>query len=77
MLRAMLRTMLALLLVGCGGAASTAPPQPPPPATPDPSAKRAPDFTLESTEGQPVTLSKLLQNGPVILAFFPKAFTGG
>jgi peroxiredoxin Q/BCP len=38
---------------------------------------RAPDFTLPDTDGQPVTLSKLLQRGPVILAFYPKAFTSG
>jgi peroxiredoxin Q/BCP len=38
---------------------------------------RAPDFTLPDTEGEPVTLSKLLQRGPVILAFYPKAFTPG
>ena len=38
---------------------------------------RAPDFTLPDTEGRPVTLSKLLEGGPVILAFFPKAFTSG
>ena len=29
------------------------------------------------TEGKPVTLSKLLEQGPVILAFYPKAFTSG
>jgi thioredoxin-dependent peroxiredoxin len=38
---------------------------------------RAPDFTLPDTEGQPVTLSTLLREGPVILAFYPKAFTSG
>jgi peroxiredoxin Q/BCP len=38
---------------------------------------RAPDFTLPDTEGRPVTLSKLLESGPVILAFYPKAFTPG
>jgi peroxiredoxin Q/BCP len=38
---------------------------------------RAPDFTLPDTEGKPVTLSKLLEQGPVILAFYPKAFTSG
>jgi peroxiredoxin Q/BCP len=37
----------------------------------------APDFTLPDTEGNSVTLSKLLTAGPVILAFFPKAFTPG
>ncbi len=38
---------------------------------------RAPDFTLPDTDGVPVTLSKLLEKGPVILAFYPKAFTPG
>ncbi len=38
---------------------------------------RAPDFTLTSSEGKPVTLSALLARGPVILAFFPKAFSPG
>ncbi len=38
---------------------------------------RAPDFTLPDTAGTPVTLSKLLAAGPVILAFYPKAFTPG
>jgi peroxiredoxin Q/BCP len=38
---------------------------------------KAPDFTLPDTEGAPVTLSALLRKGPVILAFYPKAFTPG
>jgi peroxiredoxin Q/BCP len=38
---------------------------------------KAPDFTLPGSDGKPVSLSKLLQRGPVILAFFPKAFTPG
>jgi thioredoxin-dependent peroxiredoxin len=38
---------------------------------------RAPDFTLPDTEGRPVRLSELLQKGPVILAFYIKAFTPG
>ena len=38
---------------------------------------RAPDFTLPDTDGKPVTLSRLLVNGPVIVAFYPKAFTPG
>lgn len=38
---------------------------------------KAPDFTLPDTEGHKVTLSKLLQEGPVILAFYVKAFTPG
>jgi len=38
---------------------------------------KAPDFTLLDQDGQPVTLSKALEKGPVILAFYPKAFTPG
>jgi thioredoxin-dependent peroxiredoxin len=38
---------------------------------------KAPDFTLLDSEGKPTNLSKLLERGPVILAFFPKAFTPG
>ena len=37
----------------------------------------APDFTAVDTEGKSLTLSELLKNGPVVLAFFPKAFTPG
>ena len=38
---------------------------------------RAPDFSLQDTEGREVALSALLKEGPVILYFFPKAFTSG
>ncbi len=38
---------------------------------------KAPDFTLADTTGAKVTLSRLLEKGPVLLAFFPKAFTPG
>jgi peroxiredoxin Q/BCP len=38
---------------------------------------KAPDFTLLDQEGKPVTLSRALEAGPVILAFYPKAFTPG
>ncbi len=38
---------------------------------------KAPDFTLPDTDGRPVTLSKLLERGPVILAFYVRAFTPG
>jgi len=38
---------------------------------------KAPEFTLSDTDGKPVSLGALLQKGPVILAFFPKAFTPG
>ena len=37
----------------------------------------APDFTVKDTAGHSWTLSKMVQEGPVLLAFFPKAFTSG
>ena len=37
---------------------------------------KAPDFTLPNQDRQPVTLSEQLKNGPVVLAFFPAAFSG-
>ena len=36
----------------------------------------APDFTLTSHTGSPVTLSDL-RGAPVVLAFHPASFTGG
>jgi peroxiredoxin len=36
---------------------------------------KAPDFTLVDQDRKPVTLSSVLQNGPVVLAFFPGAFS--
>lgn len=37
----------------------------------------APDFTAKDSAGNVYTLSEMVKKGPVILAFFPKAFTGG
>lgn len=37
---------------------------------------KAPDFTLPDQDRQPVTLSERLVKGPVVLAFFPAAFSG-
>lgn len=37
----------------------------------------APDFDIEDTEGKSHKLSAMVEQGPVILAFFPKAFTPG
>jgi thioredoxin-dependent peroxiredoxin len=37
----------------------------------------APDFTLPATTGEKVTLSSFRGKAPVVLAFFPAAFTGG
>jgi thioredoxin-dependent peroxiredoxin len=37
----------------------------------------APDFNAQDTSGKQVKLTELLREGPVIVAFFPKAFTLG
>lgn len=37
----------------------------------------APDFTVKDVDGNELTLSKLVEQGPVIVAFFPKAYTPG
>ena len=37
---------------------------------------KAPDFTLNNQDRTPVSLSDALKKGPVVLAFFPAAFSG-
>jgi peroxiredoxin len=37
----------------------------------------APDFTVKDVDGVELKLSSLVERGPVVLAFFPKAFTPG
>ena len=37
----------------------------------------APDFTVKDVDGVELTLSSLVERGPVVVAFFPKAFTPG
>ena len=37
----------------------------------------APDFSATDIDGEELSLSSLVEKGPVILAFFPKAFTPG
>lgn len=38
---------------------------------------KAPDFTLPSDQGGTVHLADYIGKSPVVLAFFPAAFTGG
>ena len=38
---------------------------------------KAPDFTLQASDGQTYSMSQFLGEKPVVIAFFPKAFTGG
>lgn len=37
----------------------------------------APEFELPGSDGQTYRLADMLGRGPVVLAWFPKAFTGG
>lgn len=37
----------------------------------------APNFTLKGSDGETYKLSELTEEQPVIVAWFPKAFTGG
>lgn len=49
----------------------------PPPKTPLKVGDQAPDFTLSSSTGKPITLSDYRGKKTVVVAFFPAAFTGG
>ena len=71
-----MRTLAALLVVALA-ACGTSKPMTKAPDAPPLAVKVAPDFTLTDSDGNSITLSKELALGPVILAFYPKAFTGG
>ena len=66
--------LLALVVLGMA-LASGQPTQPP--KTHLKVGDPAPDFELPSTAGKPVKLSDYAGKNPVVLAFFPAAFTGG
>ena len=51
--------------------------QPSPPKTHLKVGDRAPDFTLNDTNGQPLKLSDFKGKKNVVLAFYVLAFTGG
>lgn len=38
---------------------------------------KAPDFALQASDGDTYSLSQFSGDKPVVIAFFPKAFTGG
>ena len=63
----MQRVVLALFLVTFMSFAS---------ATPN-VGDLAPDFTLTGSDGNTYSLSQFRGKQPVVIAFFPKAFTGG
>jgi peroxiredoxin Q/BCP len=37
----------------------------------------APEFTVKDVDGRQLSLSRLVEQGPVVVAFYTKAFTGG
>lgn len=39
--------------------------------------EKAPDFSLPASDGNTYSLSQFAGDKPVVIAFFPKAFTGG
>jgi peroxiredoxin Q/BCP len=72
--------LLPLALVACGVLASPAGAQTTTTAASTAELKvgdQAPDFTLPATDGKTYSLSKDLKGKWVVLAWFPKAFTGG
>ncbi len=76
--------VLILLTVAAFGQAQPQPAQPAQPAAKPPAIKthlkvgdKAPDFTLVGVDGKTIQLKKLKGKTNVVLAFYPKAFTGG
>jgi peroxiredoxin Q/BCP len=37
----------------------------------------APDFSMQGSDGNTYSLQQLVGNSGIVIAFFPKAFTGG
>jgi peroxiredoxin len=68
-----LYTVAALAIATCAGLMAQQSGDPAPLKVGD----AAPNFTLSSTMGGKVTLADFKGKQPVVLAFFPAAFTGG
>ncbi len=68
-----LHTATALTFASCAAMLAQQPGDP----TPLKVGDVAPDFTLSSTMGGKVTLADFKGKSPVVVAFFPAAFTGG
>lgn len=80
-----LRLVAVLVLLAASAFAQAQPEQPAAPKPPAPPAiktplkvgDKAPDFTLVGVDGKTIQLKKLKGKTNVVLAFYPKAFTGG
>jgi len=73
----MKRLSLAIVLIGLFCLAAFGQAAPAPPQTHLKVGDKAPDFTLNDTEGKPVKLSDYKGKKSVVLAFYVLAFTGG
>lgn len=73
----LLPAALAVGLIGVSAARAQEPTPTPAPVYPVNAGDKAPDFTLEGTDGKTYTLSKDLKGRWVVLAWFPKAYTSG
>ena len=66
------------IVLACASLAAILPAQnTAPPKTHLKAGDEAPDFSLPDTTGKQVKLSDFRGKKPVVLAFFPAAFTGG
>jgi cytochrome oxidase Cu insertion factor (SCO1/SenC/PrrC family) len=79
MMKQALGFMAVLALLAASAFAQEAPKPPAPPAikTHLKVGDKAPDFKLTGVDGKVVQLKKLKGKSNVVLAFYPKAFTGG
>ena len=68
---------LAILFASAAIAATLSAQNITPPKTNLKAGDEAPDFSLPDTNGKQVKLSDFRGKKPVVLAFFPAAFTGG
>ncbi len=73
----MMKTTRRVLVAGLAGSAAMLAVDGGPPSSTLKVGDKAPDFTLPSTDGGTVHLSSLFGSSPIVLAFFPAAFTGG
>jgi peroxiredoxin Q/BCP len=72
-----MRMMIAMLIVGGLSMAAVAMAQAPPPAGGPQAGDAAPAFSLPGSDGAAHALADFKGKKAVVLAWFPKAFTGG
>ena len=72
-----MRMMIATMIVGGLSMAAVAMAQAPPPAGGPQAGDAAPAFSLPGSDGAAHSLADFKGKKAVVLAWFPKAFTGG